>query len=246
MGAALTRLDAMIEGTAVQLVVRDDPAVITLCRKLLDGGEYPLGPLGAWSPKLVVDVGANVGATSLLFALRHPSATVHALEPAAGTFALLRHNAKSCPRIHVHPFALLDQAGSAVLHHGGSHDQQNSLMGSRETGENGEPVKVVRARDFVSEVGVPDLLKVDTEGAELPILRDLADASLLEDISVVHYEFHSRIDRIELDALLRRTHIQFAAQQTGIHRGTCGWMHASFIKRFPRLDLLRIRHSSGG
>lgn len=246
MAAALTRVQHHIGGVPVSLVVRDQPGVVALCRKLLEGGEYPVGPLVAWSPERVVDIGANVGATSLLFAHRHPRAIVHAVEPAAQTLALLRHNTASCERIEVHAVALLDQEGGAVLHHGGRHDQQHSLMGSPETGDRGEAVAVRRARDFLADVGTPCMLKVDTEGAEVPILRDLSDAGMLSKIKVVHYEFHSRVDRIELDALLQRTHVQFAAQQAGLHRGTCSWMHKGFLAKHPRLELLRIRRPGGG
>lgn len=246
MAVPFAKVRAEVEGRAVELVVRDQPGVVALCEKLLAGGEYPGIPIPAWDPGVVVDIGANVGATALLFANRYPKARVHAVEPAAQTLALLRHNARGCDRITVHALGLLDQEGGAVLHHGDAHDQQHSLMASRETGQRAEAVQIRRARDFIAEVGVPGVLKVDTEGAEVPILRDLAEAQLLERIEVVYYEFHSRIDRIELDGLLQRTHVQFAAQQDGIHRGTCSWLHRRRFEMHPRLDLLRIRRPGGG
>jgi FkbM family methyltransferase len=246
VAAKLVKVRGRVEGQDVELVVQDRPDVVSLCRALLDGEDYPPVPLGGWDPGLVVDIGANVGATALLFAHRYPKAIVHAVEPAAQTLALLRHNARASERIVVHGVALLDQEGIGVLHHGGTHDQQHSLMGSRETGSRAEQVQVRLAREFIAELGVPGLLKVDTEGAEVPILQDLGAVGILEQIEVVYYEFHSRVDRIELDQLLRRTHVQFVGLQNGIHRGTCGWLHKRRFEMHARLDLLRVRRPGGG
>jgi FkbM family methyltransferase len=246
MAVPFAKVRGEVEGQAVELVVRDHPGVVALCTKLLEGVEYPPSPIPGWDPGVVLDVGANVGATALLFAHRYPKARVHAVEPAAQTLALLKHNAKACERIAVHGLGLLDQEGGAVLRHGGVHDQQHSLMASPETGQRAEAVPVRRARDFVAEIGTPGVLKVDTEGAEVPILRDLSDADILAQVEVVYYEFHSRVDRIELDALLQRSHVQFACRQEGIHRGTCAWLHKRRFGMHRKLDLLRIRRPGGG
>ena len=62
-----------------------------------------------------------------------------------------------------------------------------------------------------------DVLKVDTEGCELPILRSIAE--LLPSIPVIYVEYHSEDDRREIDRMLGDTHVVVAGHVFQIHRG---------------------------
>jgi hypothetical protein len=78
----------------------------------------------------------------------------------------------------------------------------------------------IRAADRAlaqAQVLTIDLLNIDTEGAELPILAALA--SCLAGVRVAHLEFHGEADRRAIEALLAPTHLLWSGT---IERGTTG------------------------
>jgi FkbM family methyltransferase len=121
----------------------------------------------------VLDVGANVGAYTLLFA-RWVGDTghVYAFEPASASRAgLERHlllNGLSS-RVSVRAEAISDRAGSAPFIDAGTHGD-NRLVPSA-TGET-RNVPSLSIDGFCDAVGLaPDVIKIDIEGAELAALR---------------------------------------------------------------------------
>ena len=62
------------------------------------------------------------------------------------------------------------------------------------------------ASAFVAGLGIDrfDIIKVDTEGAEIPIMRALAEA--IASAMMVHIEFHSRGDRRAIDEFINPSH----------------------------------------
>src|SRR5262249_3974511 len=117
-------------------------------------------------------------------------------------------------------YGLLDRDGRARLHHGLENSTTNSLSASWHNGDGSEEVAIRRASAFLAEQGIDrvSLLKIDTEGAEVPILRDLAE--VLERTDAVQLEYHSEDDRLEIDKLLSDRFLLYAAQADHAHRGT--------------------------
>jgi hypothetical protein len=60
--------------------------------------------------------------------------------------------------------------------------------------------------DWLTEQAIEavDVLKIDTEGCEMPILKEMGE--VLSSIKIIHLEFHSEDDRREIDRLLGDTH----------------------------------------
>lgn len=98
-------------------------------------------------------------------------------------------------------------------------------------------MQVRAVRPLLEESGVDriSILKVDTEGMELPILRALEEA--LADVEVIHLEYHSDEDRRELDALLSGSHVLFTSRASEPDRGT-----VTYVRR-GALDLWRAATS---
>lgn len=122
---------------------------------------------GLGSPRAVfIDVGAHLGYYCVRLA-RHFGA-VHAFEPSpvnrAGLLANLALN--RLEDVRVHAVALGETSGTArVVERGGG------TVVVPEAGDGAPVVPVVRLDDRLPDIDGPVVLKIDTEGAELPILR---------------------------------------------------------------------------
>ena len=113
---------------------------------------------------LVVDAGANIGASSVYFALQYSSGRVVAVEPEKGNADLLRRNCEGLD-IVVREAALGAEPGSAFLS-----DPGHSDWGFR-VGESGTvPVAVVSMPELLEEAEAlqlfPLICKIDIEGGE--------------------------------------------------------------------------------
>src|SRR5262245_7390050 len=131
---------------------------------------------------VIFDVGAYDGEISRIYRQLFPQATIHAFEPFPDSFAAMDRKFLGDKRHHRHQIALSDRAGNATLH-SNIGAPTNSLLPTHALGEQywGDLVKTTatikvqteRLDAFCSQSRVPriDLLKLDTQGAELAVLR---------------------------------------------------------------------------
>jgi FkbM family methyltransferase len=169
---------------------------------------------------LCFDVGANQGQTIRLLRQCFRNPLIHAFEPAPATFALLKQQTFGGP-VSLHPVALGERCEMAPFRHY-KHSELNSFLPlNPDKTENSffaeeellrvEAVQIDTLDRFCSEhsIGHIDLLKIDTQGFELPVLRGAAGlfgenrigAVLLELNFALLYEGQS--DYLQLLALLR-------------------------------------------
>jgi FkbM family methyltransferase len=169
--------------------------------------------------KTIVDIGANVGAASVFFALAYPDAQVYAFEPGSAPLSLLRQNAEPLHNITVFPFGLYSREHTLTLFQGKNDSVESSIWQSSRTGEESEQIRLVCAPEFLAGHGINgiDILKIDTEGCEAPILRSLKQ--YLPAVKVLYVEYHSERDRRMIDELLADTHILWRGHVTFAYRG---------------------------
>jgi len=129
---------------------------------------------------VVWDVGANVGLFAFSSAyLCGSSGLVVALEPDAWLVQLLRQSSltqpASCAPVHIIPAAVAQSVDLRTFQIAARSRATNSLQGygSTQTGGVAEQQTVVSlSLDWLSEkYPLPDVLKIDVEGAELEVLR---------------------------------------------------------------------------
>ncbi|MDX6689337.1 MAG: hypothetical protein QOG15_794 [Solirubrobacteraceae bacterium] len=153
-----------------------------LRRTLPDGGVF-------------IDVGANAGFTSMLAArLVGSHGTVVAIDPQAECAAAVRAHAALNGFSHVH---VVEAAAAAVSGEAEIIVVKDSLwtrlatVGGHELEQRREVVRTVSLDDLVSsgEAPIPDVVKIDVEGAELDVIAGMAEL-LLEARPVVVCEMH--------------------------------------------------------
>lgn len=122
---------------------------------------------------VVLDVGANIGCTALLFS--DLADTVHAFEPSRITSAILSTNVASAPNIDVHAFGLGETAGAFELTYASNNRSGGfvSNLTQASTGHSVEMIELRRMDDVVRELGLSavDFIKLDVEGFEGSVLR---------------------------------------------------------------------------
>jgi hypothetical protein len=133
----------------------------------------------AFSPRLIFDVGANVGQSAELFLEAFPEARVQCFEPAESTFATLSERFGTDPRVSLNRLALDDR------------DHEVRFL--------------TRADAFCAAQRIEeiDIVKIDTEGNDLKVLVGFAERLQARRIAYLQVEcttspdnrFHVQLDR---------------------------------------------------
>jgi len=127
-----------------------------------------------FSPRTIVDAGANIGMASIYFTHKYPEAKVIAIEAEASNFAALARNVRPYPAIIPVHAALWNRDGQISV---GEPDPATGASGkcafvAREGP--GANVRAVTMRTLMREMCIPtiDLAKIDIEGAEQEVFED--------------------------------------------------------------------------
>jgi FkbM family methyltransferase len=169
--------------------------------------------------KTILDIGANVGAASVYFAMTYPAAQVYAFEPGSDALSLLQGNVEPLRNVSVFPFGLYSSSKTLSLFHGKNDSVESSVWSTTRTDCRSEQIRLVNASQFLSEHGIEsiDILKIDTEGCEVPILESLG--GYLPGVKVLYVEYHSERDRRMIDAMLAETHVLWRGHVRFAYRG---------------------------
>jgi FkbM family methyltransferase len=129
-------------------------------KDLVDAGRSPL----------IVDAGANIGASAVWFAIEYPKAQVVAFEPEEGNFRVLRKNAEGL-NIEPHRAAIGSRDGKVNVT-----DPGNREWGYRtDISDSGacDMVSMSRVVERKMAAGsVPFIAKIDIEGAERDLFEE--------------------------------------------------------------------------
>jgi len=160
----------------------------------------------------IVDCGSNIGMSILFFKALYPKARIIGFEPDKQTYALLKRNVASngLTGVQVHQAALGIEDSTVdlfVIPGEPGHLHQSTIRRS-ETAWGGEvPTKKtvvpqVRLSTFIN--GKVDLLKVDVEGGEDAVLKDLVSSGVISNIDqmILEYDHHIETDKDKLGDFL--------------------------------------------
>lgn len=164
-------------------------------------------------PKIILDIGANIGITSLWLNRQFPDAKIYSFEPMPDNFAILRKNIAGIENIQAFNYALgnindeLDVFANVDENNLGGfsiyqRDNDTDNLGTQTTAVG--KMRIRKVDEVLAELGIKsiDLLKIDTEGAEYDILTSIPD-SYLQNCQWVMGELHG-IKNFESLALLNK------------------------------------------
>ncbi|MGH3401399.1 MAG: FkbM family methyltransferase [Streptosporangiaceae bacterium] len=161
--------------------------------------------LALWQPGCrlpILDVGANHGRWSaeMLSAARRVGRggdlDLHSFEPSSWTFARLEEALAAETQVTLRQVAMSETSGTSVLHVVGDGAGTNSLhdsLGQRAVIAT-EPVAMTTLDEYANEAQLAEiaLVKVDTEGHDLAVLRGARHLLADHRVSVVQFEYNWR------------------------------------------------------
>ena len=128
---------------------------------------------GVTDPATIFDVGANVGQTYARFRREFPQARIYCFEPVKRTFEQLTLATSGDPLAVAEQIALGDRAGQKEIRTNSVLPDLNTLRDDLMSGSSSEVVNIDTVDDYVRRNSIDgiDVLKIDTEGYEIPVLQ---------------------------------------------------------------------------
>jgi FkbM family methyltransferase len=154
----------------------------------------------------IIDCGANIGMSILYFKYLYPQARIIAFEPNPHSFQILEMNIKinQLSDITLYNMALSDVNGSIDFY---LPSYKGSLNGSLLSDYiEGDKIQVAAAKlsSYLKNCKV-DFVKMDIEGAENMVIKDLYEHDLLNNIDDIKLEYH----QLSEDETLKHTLISY-------------------------------------
>jgi FkbM family methyltransferase len=173
-------------GTADPFVVYQ---VLLKCGKK---AEYYVPP--TLRPKIILDIGSNIGASIIYFHRQFPNARIFGFEPHPETFGVLKKNVAHLQRVAIFKYGLgATNQRIAVRADSVNYGAFNTRGAFKDRGHPSAPVEceVRRLDDVLRELGLAqvDLIKIDCEGAEADVFSTLPDV-ILNECQWIVGEFH--------------------------------------------------------
>lgn len=198
-----------VGGKFHSMVIPDDDLSAVCAEDIINGKPYPF-PDFFRTPAVVADLGGHAGEFSAMCRAIWPTSEVHCYEPNPALYPYLSENAAKFG-FKVHPQGVGPNKTKMRL--------RKSLFGTvaysflereQQTGESIEVLVV--SISSVMELH-PNVLKLDVEGFEYPLLCYAREYDRpgdpgwgLKDVEMLHVEYHTTEDRRRIDDLLIDSH----------------------------------------
>jgi FkbM family methyltransferase len=145
----------------------------------------------------VIDIGANIGVVTLDWATRLPGLRIHAYEPNPQTYAVFLKNIEAQQlrdRVIAYQQAVGRRSFGRVVLHGGRDSVLSSHYYRGDAISSTFEVETISLDEVIRRCGTcnPDLVKIDTEGAEADILEG-ASILTLRRVRQFVLEYHNSL-----------------------------------------------------
>ena len=125
------------------------------------------------SDAVILDVGANVGVTSAIFAISRPEATIYSFEPSPETFGFLCDTVRPFGNVKASRVAMSDKPGTMRFYDNETSASASHLsISGNSLGGSSIEVSVSTIDQFVKErsINQVNLIKIDVEGFEPDVI----------------------------------------------------------------------------
>jgi FkbM family methyltransferase len=146
------------------------------------------------TPGVIIDAGANIGLSSVFFALKYPAARILAIEPDKDNFEMLSANTREYSNIRPLNAALWSEEGEISLVDSG--EGSHGFQTRKDLIQGETPLRSIKAvtipsvkRDY--QFSKIDLLKIDIEGAEKEVFETSKD--WINDVQAIMAEVHEHL-----------------------------------------------------
>lgn len=198
------------------MLIPDD--LIEVCGKVF-AGEYDIN-YSKPNP-VILDIGANIGAFTRWAKYRWPDSTIYAYEPSPDCMHYLMKNVQDLKYVFVNHCAVGQRSGTQMLYRGLNNSAMSSLKKTEYTQNDSVEVSVKSA----SSLPVADIVKCDTEGSEVEILRGLQF-----DPHVLLIEYHTLRDRKIIEEMYSEKYTLFEFKLGNLRTGNLKFIRNDIIK----------------
>lgn len=177
---------------------------------------------------VVLDLGSNVGYTIAYFKSLCPSARIIGVELDADNYALClenTHQYSNCQIVHAGVWTT-----DGTISYGGK-DVQSYAIGEK-GGE--KQVSAITVPTLLAKYGIThiDYVKMDIEGAELPVLK--ADPKWLDLVDTLRVEVHEQVDK-HIEDSLQEVHAILTSHGFDCRKDTKHWSTLVAVKNNPSI-----------
>jgi FkbM family methyltransferase len=143
---------------------------------------------------VIFDVGANVGDWANYATGKFPEAEIHCFELVPSTFDILNTNCKGNEKLRLNNFGLSKTSGEIEIFQAGDSvistaHKINSFGNHREIYQIKELCNVSTGKLYSLEhkISEIDILKIDTEGHDLQVIKGFGD--MIENVKIIQFEY---------------------------------------------------------
>jgi len=221
---------------SIELICPDSDIKVT--NSIFTNNEYPIQNFHAYEPTSIIDIGAGIGASAIYFDAFYPRTQIHCFEPSPRSFQYLKLNTENKKNINIHNYGLFNKEVTASLHLGNKHFATDSISYHCNSSDNTTNVQLKNAKDVLDKISIgrKSILKIDTEGCEVPILNNIKD--MLPCFSLAFFEYHSEQDRREIDEILKDSFLLYHSMVLMPHRGLLSYISLEMAEGYKEQGLL--------
>lgn len=153
------------------------------------------------SDPLIIDCGSNIGMSILFFKTLYPNSKIIGFEPSQQNFDFLEKNItdNNLTKVTLHKKALSNCKSELKLYNPGS--VKSSTTNDNSTNSDYEIVESTFLSDYITEN--VELLKLDIEGAETKVIKNLNQKNKLGLINQIIMEYHYPSEKNKLSKMLK-------------------------------------------
>ena len=141
---------------------------------------------------MIYDFGANVGIASLYFIEKYPNAIIHVFEADPDVFECLKKNLAHLNLTTINLYNKAVWYRNEIIDFSSSKSDDGKISVLSDFDKNKKhKVEAIDVKEVIIEDNI-DFIKIDIEGAELPVLKRLSNK--LKNVGSMYLEFHPSKD----------------------------------------------------